>query len=72
MIAIGITVMSGSVLFGLIFLVIGGLIIAASTSRPYYLMLRTSSGDTQALESKDIHFVSSVRTAIEKAVTSRG
>jgi hypothetical protein len=54
-------------------LIIGGLMIYyVFFLRPYFLMVRTASGDTRCLESSDKEFIVSVRSAIETAVAGRG
>lgn len=57
---------------GLVFILISILGILGAISRYYYLFLRTSAGDTQALRSKNRDFVTDVKSAIETAVALRG
>jgi hypothetical protein len=40
--------------------------------RPYFLMVRTASGEIRCLESADSEFIFSVRSAIDTAVAARG
>jgi hypothetical protein len=53
-------------------LIIGGLTIFGSFHRPYFLMVRTASGEIRCLESADSEFIFSVRSAIDTAVAARG
>jgi len=57
---------------GVFFLVIAVVIFASMRGRPSHLVLKTSSGDQQALSSTDVAFLTSVKAAIEQAVTRRG
>jgi hypothetical protein len=51
---------------------LGVLIGLAAFNWPAKLMLRTASGDQQALESVDMAHLQTVKNAIERAVTMRG
>ncbi len=50
----------------------GVLIVLYNVNRPYWLMLRTAGGDSQALQHKDGAYLQKIREAIEQAVASRG
>lgn len=51
---------------------LGGIAILGSFHRPYFLMVRTASGEIRCLESADSEFIFSVRSAIETAIAKRG
>ena len=60
---------AGAAIVGLI---VGGVLALIAYNLKYRLMLRTASGDQQALESRTEQLVVDVKTAIERAVVLRG
>lgn len=54
------------------FAIFGALLIIAAIGRPHVLVLRTASGDQQALRSGDKKLLFAVKSAIEEAVALRG
>ena len=57
---------------GWVSIVLGGLVLLGSLSLPNHLVLRTASGDQQALDSRDKAYLSKIKAAIEQAVVMRG
>ncbi len=54
-----------------LWLAVAALIFGAIT-RPYVLVLKTASGDQQALKSRKLQFLHTIKHAIEEAVAQRG
>lgn len=52
--------------------VISVVCLLAALAKPHTLVIRTASGDQQALQSKDAAFLASIQRAIEEAVALRG
>jgi hypothetical protein len=64
-----------SALFGVLSAILAVIAVASLVNglyRPYFLVLKTSAGDTTALESRDVTVLSRLRDAIETAIKQRG
>jgi hypothetical protein len=60
---------SGSLIF---MVIIAGILVILGINKKSVLILRTASGDQQALRAKDLRFLGAVKSAIERAVSLRG
>ena len=70
---IGLLVLFGanSILWGIIILILGILLFVGAKNR-YSVVLSTSSGENQALTSKDKTYIEKVVLALNEAIVSRG